>query len=226
MKLEDEELDHWNDVEKLAAYLYEKGRDRFIEKEKEIGTALYLRIFRTVYLEEIDRAWVDHLTNMEHLRDGIGLRGYGQRDPKQEYKLEGYEIFVNMMAAVSGSVASKAFRAEVRREQAQQQAEQLELERLGELQRQLQGMITRHESPGLGSGEGTEGDGPPETEEQLQAALARAQRLQQERARARAVEAGPPPAPQGPVVSKDEPCPCGSGDPFKTCHGAFLDDNA
>jgi len=223
LSLVDSELDHWNDVERLAAFLYEKGRDRFIEKEKEIGTALFLRIFRSVYLEEIDRAWVDHLTNMEHLRDGIGLRGYGQRDPKQEYKMEGYEIFVNMMAAVSGSVAAKLFRAEVRREQAQQQADRIELERLAELQRQLQGLITRHPNP-----DGTaEPDGPPETEEQLAAALARAQRLQAERARAarEAVEAppGPPPAP---VVSKDEPCPCGSGDPFKECHGAFLDDNA
>jgi len=219
INLQDDELDHWNDVEKLAAFLYEKARDRFIEKEKEIGAALYLRIFRTVYLEEIDRAWVDHLTNMEHLRDGIGLRGYGQRDPKQEYKMEGYEIFVNMMAAVSGSVASKAFRAEVRKEQAQQTAERLELERLSELQRQLQGMITRHESP-----DGTQEDeGIPETPEQLQAALAKAQRLQAERQRALSA---PPPQPQTPVVTKDEPCPCGSGDPFKSCHGAFLDDNA
>ncbi len=221
VQLEDEELEHFHDVERLAAHLYEKARDRFVEKEKEIGTALYLRIVRTVYLEEIDRAWVDHLTNMEHLRDGIGLRGYGQRDPKQEYKMEGYEIFVNMMAAVSGSVASKAFRAEVRREQAQQTAERLELERLAELQRQLQGMITRHEAP-----DGTEEEGIPETPEQIQAALAKAQRLQQERARARAAESAPPPPPQTPAVSKDEPCPCGSGDPFRQCHGAFLDDNA
>jgi len=219
--LADEELEQFHDVERLAAFLYEKARDRFVEKEKEIGTALYLRIFRTVYLEEIDRAWVDHLTNMEHLRDGIGLRGYGQRDPKQEYKMEGYEIFVNMMAAVSGSVASKVFRAEVRREQAQQAAERLELERLAELQRQLQGLITRHDSP-----DGTEGDGPPETEEQLQAALVKAQRLQAERQRRAAAPPSPPPQPQAPVVTKDEPCPCGSGDSFKNCHGAFLDDNA
>jgi preprotein translocase subunit SecA len=220
--LPEEELEHWNDVEKFAAFLYEKARDRFVAKEKEIGSALYLRIFRTVYLEEIDRAWVDHLTNMEHLRDGIGLRGYGQRDPKQEYKMEGYEIFVNMMAAVSGSVAAKAFRAEVRRENAQQDAERLELQRLAELQRQLQGMITRHESP-----DGTQDDGPPETEEQLQAALVKAQRLQAERQRARAaLESAPPAQPQSPVVTKDEPCPCGSGDPFKSCHGAFLDENA
>ncbi|MGZ3420174.1 MAG: preprotein translocase subunit SecA [Polyangiales bacterium] len=223
LELKDDELETFSDVEKLAAHLYDLANARWVEKEKEVGTALFLRIFRTVYLEEIDRAWVDHLTNMEHLRDGIGLRGYGQRDPKQEYKMEGYEIFVNMMAAVSGSVASKTFRAEVQRERAEQQAERLELERLAQLQRQLQGMLARHENV-----DGTAEDGPPETEEQLQAALAKAQRLQAQRmeqARARAAEEPPPPPPK-PAVDMEEPCPCGSGEPFKQCHGAFLDDNA
>jgi preprotein translocase subunit SecA len=210
-----DEIESFTDVERLATHLYEIGREKWTSKEQEIGTALFLRIFRTVYLEEIDRAWVDHLTNMEHLRDGIGLRGYGQRDPKQEYKMEGYEIFVNMMAAVSGSVASKVFRAEVQRERAEQQAERLELQRLAELQRQLQGLVARHDAP-----DGTEPDGPPETEEQLMAALARAQQLQAQRQRAVAAPAPPP----SPVVTKDEPCPCGSGEPFKECHGAFLDD--
>jgi preprotein translocase subunit SecA len=210
-------------VERLASWLYESVKAKFEAKEKEIGTALFLRIFRTIYLEEIDRAWVDHLTNMEHLRDGIGLRGYGQRDPKQEYKIEGYEIFVNMMAAVSGSVAAKLFRAEVQRESAEQQANALELERLGELQRQLAGMITRHDAPG------EEPEGPPASEEELAAALARAQAAQQQARGRRPAErpqpSAPPPPPE-PALTKDEPCPCGSGEPFRTCHGAFLEDNA
>jgi preprotein translocase subunit SecA len=225
----DEELEHFHHVEGLAQHLYEKAKGRFEGKEKEIGTALFLRIFRTVYLEEIDRAWVDHLTNMEHLRDGIGLRGYGQRDPKQEYKIEGYEIFVNMMAAISGSVAAKVFRAAVQKQRAEEQAERMELQRLSELQKQLQGLVARHESP-----DGTEDEGPPVTEEELAKALAKAQRLQEERRRAagqqgqggaRRASASPPP-PAEPAVSKEEPCPCGSGIPFKQCHGEFLEDEA
>ena len=74
-----------------------------------MGSELMLRVFRHYYLEEIDKAWVEHLTNMEHLRDGIGLRGYGQKDPKQEYKKEGYDIFVTMMASTSSNVCSKVF---------------------------------------------------------------------------------------------------------------------
>src|SRR6185312_1274620 len=86
------------------------------EKEKETGTELLLRVFRHFYLEEIDRQWVEHLTNMEHLRDGIGLRGYGQRDPKQEYKKEGYDVFINMMASSVSNVCTKLFKVQVQRE--------------------------------------------------------------------------------------------------------------
>jgi len=222
LQLDEADLDHWTDVEKLAHFLYEKGKEKFEAKEKEIGTALFLRIFRTVYLEEIDRAWVDHLTNMEHLRDGIGLRGYGQRDPKQEYKIEGYEIFVNMMAAVSGSVATKMFRAEVRKERAEQQAQRLELERLAEAQKMLEGLVARHENP-----DGADEDKVPETEAEIAAALAKAQRLQEERRRAqsRPAESRPPPKPQAPAVEKEEPCPCGSGEPFNKCHGSALEES-
>jgi preprotein translocase subunit SecA len=228
-----------HDVTRLAQKLYDLAKAKFEAKEKEVGSALYMRIFRTIYLEEIDRAWVDHLTNMEHLRDGIGLRGYGQRDPKLEYKIEGYEIFVNMMAAVSGGVSQKLFRAEVRREQAEKQADQLEMERLAELQKALQGLVTRHDNP-----DGTEPEGPPESAEDFARALARAQRLQDERRRslggsneARA-DSGErmaslidepehePAPPAAPAVSREEPCPCGSGEPFKQCHGAFLEDDA
>jgi preprotein translocase subunit SecA len=72
-----------NDHEELAHVLYTQAAAALEAKEKDMGTELLLRVFRHFYLEEIDHAWVEHLTNMEHLRDGIGLRGYGQRDPKQ-----------------------------------------------------------------------------------------------------------------------------------------------
>ncbi len=93
------DFEHINDHELLAHTLYTQAAEELETKEKDMGTELFLRVFRHFYLEEIDQAWVEHLTNMEHLRDGIGLRGYGQRDPKQEYKKEGYDIFVTMMAS-------------------------------------------------------------------------------------------------------------------------------
>src|SRR6185295_19378155 len=92
------------DLSDMAHVLYKQAFASIEEREKEMGTELLLRVFRHFYLEEIDKQWVEHLTSMEHLRDGIGLRGYGQRDPKQEYKKEGYDIFISMMAGTSSNV--------------------------------------------------------------------------------------------------------------------------
>ena len=111
------------------AALYLQAEKAVEDKEKELGTELLLRIFRHFYLEEIDRAWVEHLTNMEHLRDGIGLRGYGQKDPKQEYKKEGYDIFITMMAATSSNVATKIFKVKVRKETEIERIEREDAER-------------------------------------------------------------------------------------------------
>ena len=90
---------------------------------RSVGIELILRIFRHVYLEELDKAWVDHLTDMDHLRDGIGLRGYGQKDPKQEYKKEGYNLFVNMVAA---RLLQRRHQALQREREAPEEEEQIE----------------------------------------------------------------------------------------------------
>ena len=96
---------------RVVKRLYERRRRGVpARREKELGVEIALRIFRHIYIETIDEAWVDHLSNMEHLRDGIGLRGYGQRDPKNEYKKEGYNLFLNMMAKVSGDRAREVLR--------------------------------------------------------------------------------------------------------------------
>jgi preprotein translocase subunit SecA len=97
---------------RLVRFVYQEAERIFEARERELGLDLTLRMFRQVYLEAIDQSWIDHLTNMEHLRDGIGLRGYGQRDPKNEYKKEGYELFINMMAKVSSTVLTRFFTAQ------------------------------------------------------------------------------------------------------------------
>jgi preprotein translocase subunit SecA len=57
----------------------------------------YPEILRFFHLESLDRNWKEHLLNMDHLKEGIGLRGYGQKDPKQEYKREGFELFQDLL---------------------------------------------------------------------------------------------------------------------------------
>jgi len=137
------DFDTTTDPEELARRLYVQAEKAVEEKEKELGTELLLRIFRHFYLEEIDREWVEHLTNMEHLRDGIGLRGYGQKDPKQEYKKEGYDIFITMMAATSSNVATKIFKVKVQKET---EIERIEREDAARHQQQERALQMRHGS--------------------------------------------------------------------------------
>jgi preprotein translocase subunit SecA len=196
------DVEHLHDPEQIAKSLFEASEKKLQEKEKEMGTELLLRVFRHFYLEEIDRQWVDHLTNMEHLRDGIGLRGYGQRDPKQEYKKEGYDVFVTMMAATSSNVCTKLFKVQVRRET---EIERIELEDAQRHAAQLQAMQMRHGSEPA-SGE----DEPP------------APRA----ARAQPRVTVQPVRREGPKIGRNDPCPCGSGQKFKKCHGAALDDES
>jgi preprotein translocase subunit SecA len=140
-ELPDEIATHM-EVEAVAHDLYDRAEAAFLKREEEIGVELILRIFRHVYLEELDKAWVDHLTDMDHLRDGIGLRGYGQKDPKQEYKKEGYNMFVNMVARISSNVVTKLFGMKVRRSE---DAEQLEAADLARHAEQLAVAVARHE---------------------------------------------------------------------------------
>jgi preprotein translocase subunit SecA len=186
-----------HDLSELAHTLYKQAFGVLEEKEKEMGTELLLRVFRHFYLEDIDRQWVDHLTNMEHLRDGIGLRGYGQRDPKQEYKKEGYNLFVSMMAATSSNVITKLFGVQVRKET---DIERMEREDAARHARQLQSMQLQH--GGEYKGDDEEADKP------AQGAKPR-------------VSVAPAPAPK---VQRNDQCPCGSGLPFKKCHGEVPDE--
>ncbi len=198
------EFEHINDVGELAHKLYTQAAAVLDAKEKEMGTELLVRAFRHFYLEEIDRAWVEHLTNMEHLRDGIGLRGYGQRDPKQEYKKEGYDLFVNMMLATNSNVATKVFKVQV---QKPNEIERMEQEDLARHEAALASMQLRH---------GSEPDGG-EAE-----ASAPGQSQPPRRPQARAV--AQPVQRAAPKVGRNDPCPCGSGQKFKKCHGAALED--
>jgi preprotein translocase subunit SecA len=92
----------WSQVEKLLE-----------ARETDLGPIYFLYFSRHFYLEEIDGQWIEHLKGMDHLREGIGLRGYGQRDPKQEYKKEGYNMFAEMMGRIQANVLSKLFRVQV-----------------------------------------------------------------------------------------------------------------
>ena len=124
-----DEVGTHSDPEALARELFDRAEAAFLTREEELGTELILKVFRHLYLEELDKAWVEHLTDMDHLRDGIGLRGYGQKDPKQEYKKEGYNMFVNTVASVSSNVVTKLFAWKSRSREEEERSEAADLAR-------------------------------------------------------------------------------------------------
>jgi preprotein translocase subunit SecA len=105
------------DREPLEDSLWQQLETVIEAREQEFSLPVVLHFARYFYLEEIDARWIDHLKSMEALREGINLRGYGQKDPKQEYKKEGYVIFGEMMGAIGRNVAEKLFHMQVRRDE-------------------------------------------------------------------------------------------------------------
>src|SRR5688572_7901758 len=91
-------------------------RDAYDRKEKELGPELMRFLEKTFMLQVIDHHWKDHLLAMDHLRDGIGLRGYGQKDPLIEYKREGYDLFAGMMERIKSDTIERLFLVQAVRE--------------------------------------------------------------------------------------------------------------
>ncbi len=87
-------------------------RDAYGRKEQELGSDLMRFLEKNFMLQVIDHHWKDHLLGMDHLRDGIGLRGYGQKDPLIEYKREGFELFAGMMERIKSDTLDRLFRVQ------------------------------------------------------------------------------------------------------------------
>jgi preprotein translocase subunit SecA len=90
-----------------------KVRQLYEEREKRYTPEVIRNVERAVYLRTIDMLWVEHLTTMDELRTGIGLRGYGQRDPLVEYKQEAYLLFQSLLSSIENTVAKTIFKVEI-----------------------------------------------------------------------------------------------------------------
>ena len=103
--------------EKIANGIWKKVEAKITEREEELKRPWLLYFARHFNLEEIDQQWLEHLKIMAHLREGIGLRGYGQKDPKKEYKKEGFDLFAAMMERIRTNAAKKIFRVQLARQE-------------------------------------------------------------------------------------------------------------
>jgi preprotein translocase subunit SecA len=113
------------EIDKLTSHLWDEVEKIIEAREEEFGLPFFLYFARHFMLEEIDQRWIEHLKNMEALREGIYLRGYGQKDPKQEYKKEGFAIFGEMMTNISRNVCEKLFHIQIKREETAATAQHL-----------------------------------------------------------------------------------------------------
>jgi len=187
-------------------------------KEKEANLGLdsdgvpVLRKFEQwLSLQAIDAHWKDHLLQMDHLRQGIGLRGYGQKDPKAEYKKEGFNYFQQMIYRIKEQVVRELFRIQVvsREERERQEAAAraaAELERKIAEQRKRQRMIESHADAATANADGAAAPQPAQRPRQVITPAVVAQPQQ-------------PIVRDQPKVGRNDPCPCGSGKKYKKCHG-------
>jgi preprotein translocase subunit SecA len=207
-----------SDRAELLQKLYADAAAVQERKEQEFGTENFLRLFRDLYLQEIDKQWMDHLQGMDHPRDGIGLRGYGQRDPKKEYQREGFDMYLEMVQSVKSSVTLGMFTVERAGEEELQRLEEQRRQATEKRQRQIR---ASHQGEGPGGGG-----------QQQQSGLSRQARRAAARRGRRAGGAGPgAPPPQQPAAAqqatvkrdqpklgRNDPCYCGSGKKYKNCH--------
>ncbi len=126
--------------EDVSEYIQNKVHEYYEQKEQDISSDTMRQIERFVMLQTVDFLWKDHLLNMDHLREGIGLRGYAQQNPLHEYKKEGFSMFGSLMYRLSNDVCEKLFRV--------QPASETDIERLEKQRRaeQHRMVLSRGES--------------------------------------------------------------------------------
>ncbi len=183
--------------EEVMALMSDEEAEAYEAKIKKYGLEIVQQAERQLYLQVIDQYWIEHLNQMEQLRVGIGLRGYGQVDPLVEYKRESYGLFERLLGAIEGEVAQALLRMEVT-QQPQVQAEK------SDQNLQFQGA----DESLAGGGILPTSNNPQEAMEQVRE-IAKEQEAESEKATLS----------DEPKVGRNDPCPCGSGLKFKKCHG-------
>lgn len=104
-------------VDAIQSFIMENVQKYLREKEKEFGPELMNYLMKVIMLQAIDTHWKEHLLSMDHLREGIGLRGYGQKDPMREYQREGYAMFMEMISRIKMDTLEKLCLVRIQREE-------------------------------------------------------------------------------------------------------------
>ncbi len=191
--------------------------EAYEQKRVQVGVPVLEHFEKAIMLQVLDNLWREHLAAMDYLRQGIHLRGYAQKDPKQEYKREAFAMFTEMLARYKHDVIALLARVRV---QTEAEVQEVEEQRRRQAELRARQMQMQHEAASAVPGVAAEAG----LAEAPVAAAAAAQA-----AGPRRLEAAPPAAARPatvvremPKVGRNDPCPCGSGKKFKHCHGALV----
>ncbi|HSM87806.1 MAG TPA: preprotein translocase subunit SecA [Candidatus Limnocylindrales bacterium] len=188
--------------QELGDAVFEKLQESYGEKEKQLGADAMRYHERMIMLSVLDTQWKDHLLNMDHLKEGIGLRGYGQHDPLVEYKRESFDMFEDMMRRFQEETARYLFHMQI--------------------------VEAPQASAAGAAGNGDQAPGRRRASTSVDDLEAQFQRRKKrELQEARMAGANGNSAPQQVVrgqakVGRNDPCPCGSGKKYKKCHGVAV----
>ena len=186
--------DHNLTEERLRTRIIELLEQNHHEKEKHIdgGKPVLQHFEKSVMMQVLDNSWKEHLLAMDYLRQGIHLRGYAQKDPKQEYKREAFEMFSTLLEDIKYEVISILFKVRVSQEE--------EVQALDEQQQAPREMHFDH--------------APAPTLDAYEQSLLEAEHDEEQEN-----ESEQPFVREGHKIGRNDPCPCGSGKKYKQCHG-------
>ena len=188
-------------AEETAAQAWPLVEKRLGEREQELTRPWLMWAARTMQLEEIDNQWMEHLRTMDALREGIGLQGYGQKDPKKEYKKAGFNLFSDMMARIQANVVSKVFHVQIRHEAEQVPAMQAKQRQV--VERGAAGKVDQTDAQAKATERARAKGGKPGKAAAAGGGAPKAETVRRDK----------------PKVGRNDPCPCGSGKKYKKCHG-------
>jgi preprotein translocase subunit SecA len=196
--------------EEITDTVWQVAKEGYLRKEQTIGVELLRRLERDIMLQIVDAQWKDHLYSLDHLKEGIGLRGYGQRDPLVEYKKESFTLFQDMKARIEEEIVRYLFwlrPVSMEQSEGEPAAEPAPVFRAPRPAPRRAAPALTMNNPGAAPAPAFGGARPAQAQQ------------------------APVPARTGgddviktvrrdePKVGRNDPCPCGSGKKYKKCHG-------
>ncbi|HEY8096713.1 MAG TPA: preprotein translocase subunit SecA [Methylobacter sp.] len=185
---EDHSLQEESLRKRIIAILEQSHKD----KEQQMSKEVLQHFEKSVMLQVLDNSWKEHLAAMDYLRQGIHFRGYAQKDPKQEYKREAFEMFTTLLDHIKYEVIGILFKVQVKQEE---DVEAIDQQRQAQMPKEMH--FEHAQAPALDAYEESLLAAPEQDEEASEQPFVR----------------------DGNKVGRNDPCPCGSGKKYKQCHG-------